>query len=735
MKVQALKINGYKSIDNAEISNCGNLNIFIGKNNAGKSNILSAIELVQNHLSNAVIASKWSSIRPQDEFYNRDLNRGIRIAIQFEMPISVNDDLRNVLQHSYPNMERAAQELEKSDSIVFVISGSRIRNESFLFVEQIVVGKIADSEQGIEVNGINLLTVSRTVAYELFKIQESLTLFRSDVTVLTKMPSRTREFSYLFSSNNKETLKNNTAAYVNNILNGAQVSADTRQELQTAILSADSTDDFIKSLDGIVSSLRAKIEDSLKKETSRAFTTFAGETRIQPDYVGFLMGRYGSIPLLHLRETKSPIGRDEAEALLRLKITRGGPERLKIVQNTVQSLLGVEVDAFQPEDAIGRNQGAEMDVDQFLAEANGAGVREALRLILDLELKQPSLVLVEEPEVHLHPGLEYAMYSYLSDKSASQQIFVTTHSTNFIDSVSFQNIYLVSREQGGTKVSIMDETNGALKIPASLGLKLSTVFMYDRLLFVEGPSDEAVLREFSRILNLDLARANMNFVQMGGVTNFAHYAAEGTLSLLSRRNLKIWFLTDRDERSDSEVQAMAQKLGANAHLVINDSRDLENNLLNPEAIQKFISKKLEATSGNVPTIEEVSQELTSVALSLKDDVITRRLNSKLLKPIYLQKRNQKGTLEERLKEGINELQNRLDSLDTSQAEIKKSVEEHWDKNAKDVAPGAEILDKCCQKFGVRFQKDSGDSAKLASYMSANDIPRQITELLKTVSCL
>jgi len=733
MKVKALKIIGYRSIENTEVVNCGNLNVFIGKNNAGKSNILAAIELIQAHLSKSTISSKWSSPRPVDEFFNREINKGIRIAVEFELPEHVNSELRGNLQVNYPNLEKASSQLESFDSIVFILSGHRIRGKSFIYTEQIIAGQLKPSVENIITEGTSLLNVSKDVAYELFEIQESLTSLRSNVNVLRNMSVRSRDYSYLFSTTNKEGRRSSPSAYISNLPNSDQLSVDVRKDVQSLLYSSDSAEDFAKGLEVLVSNLRSNIDSALKKETSKPFTTFAGETRTQPEYAGLLMNAYGSISLLHLRETKTPIGRDEASALLKLKITRGGPERLKIVQNTVRSLLGVDVDAFQSDEGGNiRNQPAEMDVDQFLAEANGAGVREALRLILDLELKQPKLVLIEEPEVHLHPGLEYAMYSYLRDKSKMQQIFVTTHSTNFVDSVSFQNIYLVARDNS-TKISVVDEKNGALKIPTSLGLRLSTVFMYDRLLFVEGPSDEAVLREFARLLSIDLAGANMNFVQMGGVNNFAHYAAESTLSLLSRRNLKLWFLTDRDERSDDDVQEMMRKLGENAQLIVTGLRDLENCLLSPFAVHRFIANKLEDLRGSIPSVEEVEAILDSSALDLKEAVINRRVSSKLLKPIYLQTRKSTGSLEERLQAGISELQKRLDSITSTQQEIEKTTVDNWELNAKKIVPGAEILDKCCQHFGVRFQKDAGDSAKLASYMTKEAIPKEIITLLRDVT--
>ena len=58
----------------------------------------------------------------------------------------------------------------------------------------------------------------------------------------------------------------------------------------------------------------------------------------------------GEIAFLHLGERKQPIGREEAQTVrLQLKVRRRGPDRLFTIQQTVRGLLGVTVDAFEPE--------------------------------------------------------------------------------------------------------------------------------------------------------------------------------------------------------------------------------------------------------------------------------------------------------------------------------------------------------------------------------------------------
>jgi predicted ATP-dependent endonuclease of OLD family len=357
---------------------------------------------------------------------------------------------------------------------------------------------------------------------------------------------------------------------------------------------------------------------------------------------------------------------------------------------------------------------------------------------LDIELRNPKLVLIEEPEVHLHPGLSRVVASYLRNKSSDVQMFLTTHSTEFVDSSLYQNIYLISRDANNRTVCLpVGGEEDALRIPSELGLRPSTVFMYDRLVFVEGPSDEAVLRELARKLDIDFSRANVGFVHMGGVRNFAHFAAGATLELLSRRQIGLWFVADRDESDDVEVARMIERLGGRANLTVLRRRELENYLLNEQAIQSFILEKRKAmgSNGPVPTLEVIREALHTQAESLKDQVIRLRLERRLLKPVFLHTRDVTGSIADRVNRSIEDLKQRLESIDNQRGEISDGLEQDWGNRSLLEVPGSLILEKVASQFAVSFNKSAGDSERLARAMPALAIALELTDLLSQIGSI
>ena len=422
MRIRSINVRRFRSIERSGLAQCGGLNVLIGKNNAGKSNVLSTIDLMHRHLQRGAIAGPWQVQRPADEFTDRQTTRPIQIGIVFDLTEEVSLELRERLKAEAPHLERSIEQIKPEDTIAFIMSACLKGSTPFLFVEKIAVGTVNAEDHDLQADGMNLLSVSQAVAHELFANQQETVGLRNDIRALEGIIADPNRLNFIFENRER------SSGYFFEGLFGPEIRASQAlvRQITTTMAGVPNVEEFRNRLTGLAAEMRDKAEKLEHRETEGTIGAFAGATKKPPSYATWLMQQYGSVPMLHVRETRDPIGREEAEALLNLKVTRGGPARLVGVQATVRSLLGVEVDAFQAEQRRPGARAAEMDIDKFLVEANGAGVREALRLVLDLELKRPRLLLLEEPEAHLHPGLEHAVYSFLRDKSEETQMFVTT---------------------------------------------------------------------------------------------------------------------------------------------------------------------------------------------------------------------------------------------------------------------------------------------------------------------
>ena len=78
-----------------------------------------------------------------------------------------------------------------------------------------------------------------------------------------------------------------------------------------------------------------------------------------------------------------------------------------------------------------------------------------------------------------------------------------------------RNVYLASRDNS-TSIQLINVEEAEQSIPRELGIRLSALFMFDRLVFVEGSTDEDVIREWASILSINFAQASVGFIPMGG---------------------------------------------------------------------------------------------------------------------------------------------------------------------------------------------------------------------------
>jgi hypothetical protein len=492
----------------------------------------------------------------------------------------------------------------------------------------------------------------------------------------------------------------------------------------------------------LIATTQEQAKAATEQTLQNRITTFAGYEVSVPRYIGNLLTRLSEFKVLYLKERRIPIGKEEADRLLSLKIRRGGPEVLSNIQETVTALLGVKVDAFSGSD--GDKQTVEMDVDNFLVEANGSGIREALRLILDVELEHPRVLLVEEPEIHLHPALESGMMRYLKRISSNLQVFISTHSTNFLDTADMRNVYLVSKTRA-TTVQHVNFDEAAAVLPRELGMRLSSFFMFDRLVFLEGPSDETIIREWASTLGTNLSQANVGFISIGGARNFAHFASESTLSFLTKRQVSMWFLIDRDEKEEPEILKLRAILGHNATLHVLVKREIENYLLCPRAIAEMITLKTETSEDGQkqPTEQEIAALLGKSADELKTVTTNKRAVRLLCRPIFPSRNIDLAALEpncinekiiSELDRTISELQQTKATTENVYSQQIQHIDGIWNDQKLAITPGALLLDKVFQAYGVRFRKDK-DGGILASLMKENEIDPEIRRLIQDIAGL
>ena len=161
---------------------------------------------------------------------------------------------------------------------------------------------------------------------------------------------------------------------------------------------------------------------------------------------------------------------------------------------------------------------------------NGLGYNNILSMAAVLgDLQQPkedeySVLIVEEPEAHLHPQLLDLLFNFFRNANHDNkfQVFLTSHSPTLVSKAEIKNLNIIYEHDNEVYSSAIEkcglDANEANDIKRYLDVTKSQLFFAKRVLFVEGISEALLLVEFAKILGTPLDKYSIEIVNIEGVS-------------------------------------------------------------------------------------------------------------------------------------------------------------------------------------------------------------------------
>lgn len=147
--------------------------------------------------------------------------------------------------------------------------------------------------------------------------------------------------------------------------------------------------------------------------------------------------------------------------------------------------------------------------------AGGSGFHQTLTLLAFLYGYQPTTILLDEPDAHLHVNLQREILDYFKQKSAERniQFLIATHAEEFARGVDASQIVSLLK-QAPTRIQ---STPDILRAMADVSNEeIMQLLASPYILYVEGESDERILRAWANSCGVLAEIDKVCFKTMGG---------------------------------------------------------------------------------------------------------------------------------------------------------------------------------------------------------------------------
>lgn len=258
----------------------------------------------------------------------------------------------------------------------------------------------------------------------------------------------------------------------------------------------------------------------------------------------------------------------------------------------------------------------------FFSEIFSSGEREIIHFLVSMFALnvRDGLILVDEPELHLHPRWQRMFLRLFNELSPERnnQFIIATHSPVFVAPETVQNVTRTYRKpnEGSYKVSLrdMDSLPEKKKLVRMINSQNNErLFFADKVILVEGITDRIVFGSLvEKGVEYFRDSRSIEVIDVGGKHNFKEYQ-----SLLDGLNTPWSIVADRDYLeqigSDKTKELFEINLKSQAKSLLDDKKSTDR--------KELVSKLREyIESGNMETVFTFLDYVETRHKSIKQDL-------------------------------------------------------------------------------------------------------------------